>query len=201
VVVVPVYLHFTSSPSSPSPTYQPLPTLTQPDPKQAAPAPELTIPQRVEKALASPEPSYIETQLKNIPEGTSQREAVVKHLNQMKKQAVIDAKKRAADEKKALAIEKANAARLRIAYAKKLREKFLDDGMDIKVSTEGKDKDTLHLKYSLFNDVWVHKFVKGSLNEEIGRVGFELVFFDDGYDYRKVVIYHSYVGEIYEPNK
>jgi hypothetical protein len=72
---------------------------------------------------------------------------------------------------------------LRREYANKLRDKFLDDGMDIKVSTSGTSSNRLYFKYALFNDVWVHKFQKGSLIDEIKEMGFKKVDFDDGYDY------------------
>jgi len=71
----------------------------------------------------------------------------------------------------------------RVTYAAALREKFLDDGLDIKVSVSGDHAERLDLHYVLFNDVWLHKFRKGSLIQEIWMLGFTRIDFRDGYDY------------------
>jgi hypothetical protein len=73
----------------------------------------------------------------------------------------------------------------RKAYAATLREKFLDDGLDIKVAVKGKNAEVLYLTYPLFNDVWTHKFSKGSLIDEIQGLGFTRVDFDDNYEFHK----------------
>lgn len=75
----------------------------------------------------------------------------------------------------------------RVAYASALREKFLDDGLDIKVSVSGDHSEQLDLQYVLFNDVWLHKFRKGSLIQEIWKMGFTRIDFRDGYDYHMYV--------------
>lgn len=144
---------------------------------------ELTVEQRIARALVSPKAQCVETLLKFIPEGTPKRENVVTHLNELNKQLAINAKKMEAEEKKDEANKKANMVLLRREYGNKLRDKFLDDGMDIKVSTSGTSSNRLYFKYALFNDVWVHKFQKGSLIDEIKEMGFKKVDFDNGYDY------------------
>jgi hypothetical protein len=71
----------------------------------------------------------------------------------------------------------------RKAYAEKLRDKFLDQGMDIKVSVYGKNNANIKLIYALFNDVWTHKMQKGTLIKEIQDLGFKKLSLSDGYDY------------------
>jgi hypothetical protein len=73
----------------------------------------------------------------------------------------------------------------RKAYAATLREKFLDDGLDIKVTVKGGNAEILYLTYPLFNDVWTHKFSKGNLIDEIQGLGFARVDFDDNYEFHK----------------
>ncbi len=74
----------------------------------------------------------------------------------------------------------------RRAYALKLRDVFLDRGMDIKVTIGGRNADRLLLRYVLFNAVWVHQFEKGDLVAEIRGLGFNAVDFNNGYDYHVV---------------
>ena len=70
----------------------------------------------------------------------------------------------------------------RKAYASQLRDHFLDQGMDIKVSVSGKHNERLKLTFVLFNDVWMHNFKKGSLIDEIRGKGFRRVDLSDGYE-------------------
>jgi hypothetical protein len=71
----------------------------------------------------------------------------------------------------------------RKAYAEKLRERYLDEGMDIKVSVYGKNNANIKLTYVLFNDVWTHKMSKGTLIGEIQTLGFKKLSLSDGYAY------------------
>lgn len=66
-------------------------------------------------------------------------------------------------------------------YALKLRDHFLDEGMDVKVRVQGSENQVLYLNFVLFNDVWMHKFKKGQLFLEIRRKGFEQVILESGY--------------------
>lgn len=88
-----------------------------------------------------------------------------------------------AERKNREAIERAAAKLTREAYAAKLRERYLDQGMDIKVKVSGKNSDRLTLTYVLFNDVWNHKFSKGDALGEMRSLGFRRVDMTDGYDY------------------
>lgn len=74
--------------------------------------------------------------------------------------------------------EALSAAADRKAYAATLRDHFLDQGLNIKVEVQGKAADHLVLRYILFDEVWVHKFQKGDLIEEIRGKGFKRVDFD-----------------------
>jgi hypothetical protein len=97
-----------------------------------------------------------------------QQEETARAAAQQKKQAIADA------------TALLNARR---AYAPLLREKFLDQGLDIKVYVSGKNSDQLFLSYVLFNDVWTHKFEKGDLVKQIRNLGFTRIDFNNQYDY------------------
>jgi len=100
---------------------------------------------------------------------------------------VESAKAKAAQE----AAEKANQAKAkkdsivaRKAYAELLRNKFLDDGADIKVDVRGSNAESLILTYALFNDVWSHRMLKpGGLAGEAFGLGFKKIELSDGYNY------------------
>lgn len=74
----------------------------------------------------------------------------------------------------------------RKAYAKVVREIFLDHYMDVKVWVSGKNNIYLHMEYPLFNDVWMHQFEKDEwrfLFVDFRKTGFKRVYFTDGWDY------------------
>ena len=71
----------------------------------------------------------------------------------------------------------------REAYAQALRQRYLDQNMDIEVKVSGKDKERLTLKFVLFNAVWTNKVEKGSLLAEMRGLGFKRVDMTDGFDY------------------
>lgn len=103
-------------------------------------------------------------------------------LEEKTKRAMLDKKEIAERAKQEREFDNTQAA-IRKAYAEKLREKYLDDGMDIKVSVYGKNNTNIKLSFVLFNDVWTHKMQKGTLIGEIQRMGFKTLSLSDGYDY------------------
>ena len=66
-----------------------------------------------------------------------------------------------------------------------LRNGFLDDGEDIKVSVSGKNNTIITLKYPLFNDVWFRRYEKTGIFKSMHEKGFKKVVLTDGYDYNK----------------
>jgi hypothetical protein len=88
-----------------------------------------------------------------------------------------------AEVKKKRAADAATESVARAAYAKVLRERYLDQNMDIKVNVTGKGNDHLTMQFALFNDVWANKFQKGDLSNEMRLLGFHRVDMTDGYDY------------------
>lgn len=71
----------------------------------------------------------------------------------------------------------------RAAAALVLRDAFLNDGMDIKVSVSGKNKDVIRLEYALFNDVWSYKMNQRGDISTLLDMGFKKITLTDGYDY------------------
>jgi hypothetical protein len=92
-------------------------------------------------------------------------------------------KQRLATEKQKAANERLAAKLAREVYAKTLRERFLDEGFDIKVSVSGAQSDRLTYKFVLFNDVWSHRFQKDGLIDQAAKLGFKRVDMTDGYDW------------------
>lgn len=72
---------------------------------------------------------------------------------------------------------------LREEFSQRLRNNFLDNGLDIKVRLSGKYKQKMTLKYPLFSDVWVHKMEQGDLIDIVINLGFDYLEVNDGYDY------------------
>jgi hypothetical protein len=72
---------------------------------------------------------------------------------------------------------------LREEFSKRLRNNYLDNGLDIKVILSGKYKQKMTLKYPLFSDVWVHKLKQGDLIDTVINLGFDYLEVNDGYDY------------------
>jgi hypothetical protein len=77
-------------------------------------------------------------------------------------------------------------ASTREAYGQMLRNRFLDQGMDIKVKVTGAHKDQITLRWALFGDVWTHRMEKADgLIPEIAALGFKRVDVTDGYNYHR----------------
>jgi hypothetical protein len=76
-----------------------------------------------------------------------------------------------------------NERAARKAYGELLRNRFLDQGLDIKVHIEGKNADRVTLSFALFNDVWAHPIQKDGLLQELKDMGFKRVELTDNYDY------------------
>ena len=93
------------------------------------------------------------------------------------------AKAETAERKKKQRADAAMGAMARQAYGKALRERYLDDNLDIKVTVSGKDSEKITLAFALFNDVWAHKVQKGDLLDEMQKLGFKRVDMTDNYDY------------------
>jgi N-acetylglucosamine kinase-like BadF-type ATPase len=113
----------------------------------------------------------------DLTEITSRLEAQKKLID--RHDAAVRAEKRKQDEAAEAILTKAS----RQAYAKVLREKFLDMRMDVEVSVSGKNSERLYLKYALFNAVWAHDFEKGDLISGFRKLGFKRVDLTDGWQY------------------
>lgn len=68
-------------------------------------------------------------------------------------------------------------------YGLKLRDNFLDKGLDIKVSVSGDKNENIKMTFPLFNDVWAHRMQKDGLLGEMKALGFKKVTLTDNYDY------------------
>jgi hypothetical protein len=89
-------------------------------------------------------------------------------------------------EKERLAAEKREPITKREAAAAGLRELYLDNRQDVKISLSGKDKTIITLSYILIGDVWEHEMNKAGNIDALLDLGFKKVILTNGYDYRKV---------------
>ena len=71
----------------------------------------------------------------------------------------------------------------------KLRNMFLDSGLDVKVSVYGKNNEILELKNVGFDDVWFRKFETAGMLDNFHNLGFTQIILNNEYDYRKTVSY------------
>lgn len=76
-------------------------------------------------------------------------------------------------------------SKARKSYGTLARNSFLDSGMDIKVSVHGPNNTYLTLTYVLMGDVWVHNFEKSPMFKEIRDMGFDRIYYKDGYKFSK----------------
>lgn len=74
-------------------------------------------------------------------------------------------------------------------YETTLRNSFLDNNLDIKVSVYGKNNTKIKLTYVLFSDVWFRKFETEGHFEKLYQKGFRRIELTDGYDYGKYMTY------------
>jgi hypothetical protein len=98
--------------------------------------------------------------------------------------AALEKKKGQAERKLEAEMKKQQEQKEQLArelYAATLQEHYYDEGLDIKVSVEGKDSTTLRLKYVLFTDVWIHHFKKSPQIQEQAALGFKKVILSDGF--------------------
>lgn len=79
--------------------------------------------------------------------------------------------------------------KIRKDYETELRNNFLDNNLDIKVSVYGKNNTKIKLTYALFNDVWFRKFETEGHFDKLNQKGFKRIELTDGYDYGKYITY------------
>jgi RNA polymerase subunit RPABC4/transcription elongation factor Spt4 len=71
----------------------------------------------------------------------------------------------------------------RAKFAKEYERQLLDKGMDVYVSTQGKDKSVLRVKWVLVSRPLVYKMINdGSVMGNLRNLGFKKLIMTDGYD-------------------
>lgn len=79
-------------------------------------------------------------------------------------------------------IDAKKAEQTRKKYASTLEYNFLDNKLNVEVSTQGKDNTQLKLKYALMSKVFVHQLLKTDFAENTKKLGFKKIIFTDGYN-------------------
>ncbi|MEP7012023.1 MAG: hypothetical protein ABJC13_16985 [Acidobacteriota bacterium] len=95
------------------------------------------------------------------------------------KWAAAEARERAAEKRQALVDGTEN----RQLVADRLRENFLDQGLDIKVRLKGRYKERITFTYVLFSDVWSHRFETEGILDSLQAAGYQRVDMTDDYDW------------------
>lgn len=72
----------------------------------------------------------------------------------------------------------------RKAYQENLRNLFLDQGLDIKVTVSGDKYDEMVLEFVLFNDVWFRKFETNGNFDNWYKLGFKKITLSDNNSYQ-----------------
>lgn len=86
----------------------------------------------------------------------------------------------------AKALEKLKAgAQVRLFYKTELRDRFLNQGLNIKVSVSGKYYENLTLEYALFDEVWFYKLNKDNFDSMHTDLGFQKITVTNGFDYSR----------------
>lgn len=71
----------------------------------------------------------------------------------------------------------------RMIYASTAEEIFVKNGMNIKVSATGANKDQLRLKYALMSQPLVYKFQNEiKINDQASNLGFKKIIYTNGFD-------------------
>lgn len=110
----------------------------------------------------------------------SEVRAAEKHRKVNERKAAAEEAKEEASRKRELLIAGAEDRR---ALASRLREGFLDQGLDIKVRVSGKHAERITMTYVLFSDVWSHRFQQEGVLDSLHTAGFERVDMTDDYDW------------------
>lgn len=75
----------------------------------------------------------------------------------------------------------------RKAFERIARNKFLDEGWDIRVKVHGPKNKYVTLTWILIGDVFVHQFRKSGICQELHNLGFTRIYFKDGFNYSSYV--------------
>lgn len=113
---------------------------------------------------------------------TEYSKRVLKSLDSLKQVKEIQSAKKTAELEKETIQE-------RKEYETTLRNNFLDNNLDIKVSVYGKKNTKIKLTYVLFSDVWFRKFETEGHFDKLYQKGFKRIELTDGYDYGKYMLY------------
>jgi len=114
--------------------------------------------------------------ISNLYEIRNERAALTKQKAIKEKLARKKQEQNKKDRLSALALD-------RKAYGEKLRNTFLDSGLDIKVSVYGKYNTRMKLSFSLMNDVITRKFQTVGYVNDWESMGFKYIECSDNYDY------------------
>jgi hypothetical protein len=100
----------------------------------------------------------------------------------VKVKSILDARSKEIA-KKNKALNEAAKSVARKLFGETLRNRYLDDNLDIKVTVYGKNNTKIKLTYVLFGDVWSHKMQSSDAMSQIQELGFKSLEMSDGYNW------------------
>ena len=115
-------------------------------------------------------------QFKNIPSGTIEHKEAMQLYDERKR-------KKAREDKEAAVLAKKLSRAQRQQFAKVYEQQLLDKGMDVYVTTQGKEHNTLKVKWVLVSRPLVHKMINDeSVIANLRQLGFTKLVMTDGYN-------------------
>lgn len=100
----------------------------------------------------------------------------------VKVKSILDARSKEIA-KKNQALNEAAKSVTRKLFGETLRNRYLDDNLDIKVKVYGKNNTKIKLTYVFFGDVWSHKMQSSDAIGQIKELGFKSLEMSNGYDW------------------
>jgi len=121
-----------------------------------------------------------------IPENSkeySEAQAILKEIEPITKKIVATYEKEQKAKNEAQAkIEEKLAEENRVKFAQRAEYSFLDNRLNITVTTSGKKQTTIKLRYALMSKVFIHQVLKSEFTKNAKQAGFKKIIFTDGYD-------------------
>ncbi|MBL0231592.1 MAG: hypothetical protein IPP76_12660 [Moraxellaceae bacterium] len=130
--------------------------------------------------------NYLDFLLSKMPENSkeySEAKTILKEIEPLSKKIVENYDKEQKEKNEAqVKINAVLAEENRVKFAQKAEYSFLDNRLNVTVTTLGKKQTTLKLKYSLMNKVFIHEVMKSDFTNNAKKVGFKSIIFTNGYD-------------------
>lgn len=110
---------------------------------------------------------------------STRKAALDRRWQQLDDRATVAYRAKEAERARALAVQMVDQ---RKTFARALETQYLDQGLNVTVTTRGQAATTLHLKWILVDRVMAHQVSKSDLVPRLREMGFKRFEISDGYD-------------------